>query len=224
MYPKGYICTRKGTINIMIINRVLDEVFSRWSNVAVLRALNKYVIGISGREVARAAGITAKNCFTALNDLEDIGIVKRVRGGRDHLFSLNRQHFLVKQGITPVFETEQQFVEEIFNDVKKQLKKKCKSVYLFGSVARKEEEAGSDLDLCIIFDKANRKKILEESMFELKSLLHKKYFVNASPIYITHKEFIRRAKNNKPPVNDIVKDGILIFGTSIDKLLNAKRN
>ena len=208
----------------MIINRVLDEVFSRWSNVAVLRALNKYVIGISGRAVAPAAGSTAKNCFTALNDLEDIGIVKRVRGGRDHLFSLNRQHFLVKQGITPVFETEQQFVEEIFNDVKKQLKKKCKSVYLFGSVARKEEEAGSDLDLCIIFDKANRKKILEESMFELKSLLHKKYFVNVSPIYITHKEFIRRAKNNKPPVNDIVKDGILIFGTSIDKLLNAKRN
>lgn len=224
MYPKGYICTRKGTINIMIINRVLDEVFTRWSNVAVLRALNKYVIGISGREVARAAGITVKNCFTALNDLENIGIVKRVRGGRDHLFSLNRQHFLVNQGITPVFETEQQFVEEIFNDIKKKLKKNCKSVYLFGSVARKEEEAGSDLDLCIIYDKSNQKKILEESVFELKSLLYKKYFVNVSPFYITHKEFIRRAKSNKPPVNDIVKDGILIFGTSVGKLLNAKRN
>jgi|SRR5690606_4128212 len=203
----------------MIVNKALDEIFSRWSNVAVLRALNKYVIGISGREVARAAGITVKNCFTALNDLENIGIVKRVRGGRDHLFSLNRQHYLVKQGITPLFETEKQFVEEIFGDIKKYLKNKCESVYLFGSVARKEEEPGSDLDLCIIYNGTDQKKIIENSVFELQSLLHKKYYVNASPFYITKKEFIKRAKNKKPPVNEIINDGILIFGTSIEKML-----
>src|SRR3989304_4786503 len=105
----------------MVVNKVLDEIFSRWSNVAVLRALNKYVIGISGREVARVAGITVKNCFTALNDLEDIGIVTRVRGGRDHLFTLNREHFLVRQGIIPLLEIEKKFVEVIFDDIKKKL-------------------------------------------------------------------------------------------------------
>ena len=61
----------------MIINKVLDEIFSRWSNIAVLRALNRYGTGNSGREVARAAHISPKNCFIALNDLEDIGIVKK---------------------------------------------------------------------------------------------------------------------------------------------------
>jgi predicted nucleotidyltransferase len=203
----------------MVVNKVLDEIFSRWSNVAVLRALNKYAIGISGREVARAAGIAVKNCFTALNDLEDIGIVKRVRGGRDHLFSLNRQHFLVKQGIIPLFEIEEQFVEEIFSDIKKHLKNKCESVYLFGSVARKEEKPGSDLDLCIIFSGTAQKKIIENSIFELQSLLHKKYYVNASPFYITKKEFVKRAKSMKPPVNEIINDGILILGTSFEKML-----
>ena len=203
----------------MIVNKVLDEIFSRWSNVAVLRALNKYAIGISGREVARAAGITVKNCFTALNDLEAIGIVKRVRGGRDHLFSLNRQLFLVTQGITPLFEIEKRFVEEIFTDIKKHLKNKCKSVYLFGSVARKEEKADSDMDLCIIYNRTIEKKILEETVFELQSLLHKKYFLNVTPFYITQKEFVKRAKSKKPPVNEIIKDGILIFGTSFEKML-----
>jgi len=203
----------------MIVNKVLDEIFPRWSNVAVLRALNKYAIGISGREVARAAGIAVKNCFTALNDLEDIGIVKRVRGGRDHLFSLNRQHFLVKQGITPLFEIEKQFVEEIFSDIKKHLKNKCESVYLFGSVARKEEKPDSDLDLCIIFNGTAQKKIIENSIFELQSLLYKKYYVNASPFYITKKEFVKRAKSKKQPVNEIINDGILILGTSFEKML-----
>ena len=106
-------------------------------------------------------------------------------------------------------------------DIKKQLKNKCESVFLFGSVARKEEEAGSDMDLCIIYDKANHKKEIEESVYKLQSLLHEKYFVNASPFYITHKEFVRRAKNNKPPVKDIIKDGIMIFGISINKMING---
>lgn len=207
----------------MIINRVLDEIFSRWSNVAVLRALNKYAVGISGREVARVAGISVKNCFTALNDLEDIGIVHRVRGGRDHLFTLNRDHFLVRQGIIPLLEIEQRFFEVIFDDVKRNLKKKCNSVYLFGSVARKEEKAGSDLDLCIIYDNANQKKQIEESLSEMQSEFHKKYFVNISPFLITVNDFVKRAKKNKPPVNEIIKDGILLFGNSIDKLINARK-
>jgi predicted nucleotidyltransferase len=206
----------------MVVNKVLDEIFSRWSNVAVLRALNKYAVGISGREVARVAGITVKNCFIALNDLEDIGIVTRIRGGRDHLFSLNREHFLVKQGIIPLLQVESEFAGVIFKEIRKKLKSKCNSVYLFGSVARKEEVAESDMDLCIIYDITNNKKQLEETVFALQSLIHKKYFVNVAPFYITVNDFIKRAKNDKPPVSEIIKEGKLIFGNPIEKLLNAK--
>ncbi|MBI5729622.1 MAG: nucleotidyltransferase domain-containing protein [Ignavibacteriales bacterium] len=207
----------------MIINKVLDEVFSRWSNLTVLRALNKYGIGISGREVARVAGITVKNGFTALTDLENLGIVNRVRGGRDHLFTLNRNHFLVKEIIIPLFDVEEKFSEAIFDDIKKKLKKKCNSVYVFGSVALKEENVDSDLDLCVIYDKENQKEALEEAMYGLQSLLRKKYAVNASPFYISKAQFAIKAKNNKPPVVDVIKEGKFLFGKSIKALLNAKR-
>ena len=208
----------------MIVNNILDEIFSRWSNVAVLRALNKFAVGISGREVSREAGIAVKNCFAALDDLENIGIVTRVRGGRDHLFSLNRNHFLVKEGVVPFFEIEGKFVEAIFKDIRRKLKNKCYSVYVFGSVARKQEKVGSDLDLCIIYNKDNQRKLIEEAVSELNAELHKKYFVNAAPFFITASEFIKRAKGNKPPVNEIINDGILILGNSIDKLIDDKRN
>ncbi|MFA5804363.1 MAG: nucleotidyltransferase domain-containing protein [Melioribacteraceae bacterium] len=208
----------------MVINKVLDEVFSRWSNLAVLRALNKYGIGISGREVARIAGITVKNCFNALTDFENLGIVNRVRGGRDHLFTLNRDHFLVKEGIIPLFDVEDKFAEAIFDDIKKKLKKKCNSVYVFGSVVLKEEDVDSDLDLCVIYDKASEKESLEDTMYELQTLLRKKYSVNASPFYVTTAQFSVKAKSNKPPVADVIKEGKLLFGNSIKALLNAKRS
>lgn len=208
----------------MIINNILDEIFSRWSNVAVLRALNKYAVGISGREVARESGIAVKNCFAALDDLENIGIVTRIRGGRDHIFSLNRDHFLVKEGVVPFFEIEGKFVEAIFNAIRKKLKNKCRSVYVFGSVARKQEKVGSDLDLCVIYDKKDQRKIIEEAILDMNSELHKKYFVNAAPFFITVSEFIKRVKSNKPPVNEIMNEGLLILGNSMEKLLHDKRN
>lgn len=208
----------------MVVNRVLDEIFSRWSNVAVLRALNKYAIGISGREVARIAGISAKNCFIALNDLEDLGIVTRVRGGRDHLFSLNRNHFIVIHGIIPLFEIEAKFLESILGEVKKKLKGKIVGAYLFGSVARREDNIQSDLDLCLIYNNQNNKTSIENIFFELSLELQKKYFIQAVPFLITEENFIRRARYNKPPVNEIIKEGKLIFGKSIKAILNDKRS
>lgn len=203
----------------MVINKALDEVFSTWSNVAVFRVLNKYAIGLSGREVARLVGMSAKNCLITLSALENLGLVNRTRGGRDHLFTLNRDHFLVKEGVIPLLDVEDKFVEAIFDDIKKILKKKCNSVYLFGSVARKDENVESDLDLCVIYDKEDQKDSLEDDMFDLQSLLRKKYSVNASPFYISKTHFVAKAKSNKPPIADIIKEGKLVFGNSLKRLL-----
>jgi len=221
LYPKGCICTRKGTIKIMVIYKALDEVFFRWSNLAVLRALEKYAIGISGREVARVAGITAKNCFIALTDFENIGIVNRVRGGRDHLFTLNREHFLVSDAILPLLKVESEYYDTIAAYIKNNLRKKSISLIIFGSVARKEETVTSDLDLCIVNENMKQKQEVEEIVFDIGFNAYKKYGISLSSIYFTKKEFARRAHLNKAPVNNIVKEGKVISGLSIKELING---
>lgn len=203
----------------MVINKSLDEVFSRWSHIAVMRALKNHAIGISGREVSRIAGITHRNSIEALTNLERFGIVIRVRGGRDHLFSLNREHYIVKNGILPLFEMEDGFMKTILTEVKNKLKGKCESVYLFGSTARKEEKPESDLDICIVYDKKNKKEEIEEAFFDLSLLLNKKYGVNASPYYITISEFLKKARSKRQPVLDIIKEGKLVSGTSLKELI-----
>ena len=207
----------------MIINKVFDEIFSTWSNVAVLRVLSKYIVGISGREIARLSGMSAKNSLRTLTTLENLGLVDRARGGRDHLFTLNRNNYLVEEGITYLFNVENKYIDSIFADIKSKLRKKCNSVFLFGSVARHEENVKSDLDLCVIFDTQGQRKSLEDAVIELQSHLRKKYSVNMAPFYITKAQFEFRAKQNKPPVADIIKDGKLIFGNSIEVLTNGNR-
>ncbi|MGA2623864.1 MAG: helix-turn-helix domain-containing protein [Bacteroidota bacterium] len=86
----------------MIMHRVLDEVLRSWSHVAVLRALMDTSTGFTGNEVARVSGMQPRSALKALSSLEELGIVRRQRGGRDHLFTLNREHFLVREALLPI--------------------------------------------------------------------------------------------------------------------------
>ncbi len=203
----------------MKINKVLDELFRTQSNIAVIRALENYRTGITGREAARRSGLAPKNCLITLTALEELGVVNRVRGGRDHLFSLNRAHYLMKEILGPVLEQERNFPEEIFRHLAQKAGLLAVSIYLFGSAARGEDVMGSDLDLCIIYSAAKSKSALEERFSELSYELRSVYGVAVSPFYISEKEFIRRARKNISPVVEILKDGKYISGKKIKGLL-----
>lgn len=208
----------------MIINNVLNEIFSKRSNVSVLRILNKHLTGITGREVARLAGLSPKNCLISLTDLENLGVITRVRGGRDHHFTINRKNFLVKNSIIPLLKSESNYEESIYQMIINKMQPKCISVILFGSVARKEERISSDLDLCLVYDEKDSLEAIEDAMSELQAEFRKKFHITASPFYITESEFKLRSKKNRPPVTDIIKEGKLIFGKTINGLLNDTRN
>jgi predicted nucleotidyltransferase len=201
----------------MIINKVLDNIFSSQGTVKVLRVLKNSVVGLSGRQIASLAGITHQAAHNSLANLESLKIVNRVIGGSSHLFTLNRNNFITKNVIESVFNSESDYRDRIFSTIKKALSKHSVSSIIFGSVARKEETEESDLDLCIIHNKD--KKVLEEYVHRLQDNLYKEFGVTLAPFYISSREFSKRAATKKPPVNEILKEGILISGKSIRDLL-----
>jgi predicted nucleotidyltransferase len=200
----------------MLINNILNAVFSARSNIIILRAMINYNAGITGREVSRVSGLSPRACLNTLTALENIGIVKRLRGGRDHLFVINREHYLVTEAIIPLLNAETVFLEAIKKDIRAKLKNKCNSVYIFGSVARKDESTDSDFDICIVMNSSKERQILEEEISELRSRTFLKYGITLSPLFITLKEFVNKYNSDKPPVNNIVKEGILIYGSKIN--------
>lgn len=204
----------------MIVNKILDYVFATWSNIAVLRVINRVKIGLSGREIAKQASMSAPSCFEALSSLENLNIVTRQRGGREHFFFLNREHYIVKKIVITILNSERNFAESIYSDIKEGLGKHSSSLIVFGSTARREEKIESDLDLCIVYGNSRSKSKVEDIITDINLSLFRKYGVSLSSFYISEREFAKRAKLKKSPVTDIIKEGIVLSGKTIRELLN----
>jgi predicted nucleotidyltransferase len=206
----------------MVFHRVWDRVFSTWSHVAVLRALQDSAHGSTGREIARLSGMNHRSCLQALTELEELSLVRRVRGGRDHLFTLNRQHLLVEEGVLPLLALERGFSRSMFAYMAKRLAKQAKSIIVFGSVTRNEETPSSDLDLCLVVRTEKDRATAEAAVHSIAPQLLSRFGARLAPFVITRKEFLQKAKRNLPPVHDIVKEGVVIAGMSVKGLLGAK--
>ncbi len=199
----------------MIFNKVLSSIFSSSSHIAVLRALQHYKVGISGREIARLSGLSPKSALYALSSLENIKIVTRVIGGRDHLFTLNRENYLVNNGILPILQIEDNFLPQLLSLIKQKLSKQCISIILFGSVARNEETPESDLDICFVVQNKKTQNNILHAVHNLQDRVFNVYGASLAPVYFTLDEFRKRASKNLPPVNSIISEGILISGKPI---------
>jgi len=204
----------------MIINRVLDEILSTYSSIAVLRVLLHSGKGLTGREISRNALITPKSALIALSKLTDLKIVNRIIGGRDHNFSLNRKNYLVINGILPLLESENHYMDVIVKLIKKYLANKCVSIILFGSVARKEEKIGSDLDICAVVQSAAQLKEIVQIRQELFYQLAENFGITLGLTSVTQNEFRSKGLKGKPPINDIIKEGVLLYGKPIKMILH----
>jgi predicted nucleotidyltransferase len=206
----------------MIIHKPLNEIFSAYSNIVIMRELRYTKNGFSGREIAKRAGLSAPAAINSLSHLESLKIVNRQIGGRDHIFTLNFSNYFVKVILLPLLDAESKYYDSIVKEIKRTLAKFAVSVILFGSVARKEESVKSDFDICIVYSALKDKKIIEEKVNICRDELHNNYGIALAPFYISTKEFRQRAKLMKPPINEIVKEGILLFGQSIKELIHDK--
>jgi predicted nucleotidyltransferase len=204
----------------MIVHKLLNEIFSTYSNVAVLRAMQDNRQGLSGREISKKAELSAPSCFQALKKLERLKLVARQKGGRDHLFTLNFDNVALNEAIIPVLEFERNWLNRILGEIKKNLKNDSLSLILFGSVARSEENYESDFDVAIILKELKNNSKLDDKVTKLSLQLNKNFGISLSSISLSLSDFKKRAKKNLPPVNNILIEGFVFSGLSIRKLLD----
>ncbi len=206
----------------MVIHKTLNEIFSTYSNIAVTRELRYTTNGFTGREIAKRAGLSPPAALKALTHLESLKIVNRRIGGRDHLFTLNFSNYYIKEVLIPALEAESLYFDKIKSVLKKHLSKDSESVILFGSVARKDESIKSDFDICVVYKNRNDKNKLEDILSRCRDELYNDYGINLAPFYISVAEFKKRAGFKKPPVDEIIKEGIVLSGKQIKSILNGK--
>lgn len=206
----------------MIFNNVLDHIFASRSHIRVLRALRHSAKGLTGREVARISKLSHRSCLKALTNLEELSIVSRQRGGRDHSFTLNREKVLVQKGLIPLLSFEQKYLNQLTLILVNEIGRSTESMIIFGSVARKEEDTTSDLDICLVYRTKAQFKNARKKLDEINPNIREQFGVKISPIFFSVNEFKSRAKSGSPPVTNILKDGKVLSGLSLNILVNGK--
>lgn len=201
------------------LRRPLDTVLAAPSHLFILRVLLEVAVGLTGREVARRAGLSPKAALDALTRLEAAGIVGRLPAGRAHLFRLRREHYLVRRCLGPLFGAEKGYRDEVVRAIQWGLGRHAVSGVLFGSAARGEDRPESDLDLLLIV-RHDKEEALDAAV-RLGERLEERAGVRLAPVVLTVPELRKDYGLSHPLLRNILRDGVLILGRAIAEILRG---
>ncbi|MGD1043966.1 MAG: hypothetical protein ABR936_01430 [Bacteroidota bacterium] len=203
----------------MRFDYILDEVFSTWSHISVLRILMDAARPFSGREIARLSHMNHRSCLKALTRLEHIGFVNRNRGGRDHLFTINREHHLWHEGILPMLEIERQHLGCLAKRLRKELSIYVESAILYGNSVMKRDAHDTTVDLCLVINSRMTEQEIRSHLDIIASIAWKRYGAKLQTVIFTEQDFVRRAKRGQISVQTILKEGQVISGKTFRELM-----
>jgi predicted nucleotidyltransferase len=175
--------------------RSLDEVFGGRSHVKVLRALYRLPedYGVSGRELARRAGLTHPTAIKTAEALADAGLVRVGRGPAGEAYEFNREHYMTTH-VSELFEAEARAraeLESLLRDELLMQTDKVLSAALFGSVVAGASTPGSDIDLAVICTSADVREV-ESVLDELSDLVYRRFGNRLNVVVSTRAQARRR--------------------------------
>jgi predicted nucleotidyltransferase len=198
----------------------LSSVFAVSSHLAILRALQDNREGLSGRAIAREAGINHQACAVALRKLEAIGVVKRQGADRTQLIRLNFDNYLVRDLILPLLRKERELLATMRKDIAEHFKQDALAISMFGSVARGEDAPGSDVDVLMVVkaSKHKKEKLLQTADTYGANFLGR-YGVQFSPLIMHSGELRERWKQGDSFLKNVLAEGVDLLPTRVADLV-----
>ena len=201
----------------------LDQIMSSAGKVRLLRALSATAAPVSGREAADAAGIAVQPAQRALAELVTMGVVRREQTRSQHLYTLNRENYLV-QSITPLFRVEEERVARVFDELGRlgaRLKSSIAGLYLFGSAARGEDRIGSDFDVLAVASSADDVNRVHEALAEHAEQLYTRHGLRLSAVVIDQDKLRTMHDDGDPLVRELSRDNRRITGKRLEHVIHG---
>lgn len=130
----------------------MSDILGSRIKVDILRYFVNHHVRLSGRECAKRVGYSPPSVIAALNGLAASGIVFKEKLGNSFIYSLNDEHILI-ESIKLLFKAEKDAVDKVVERFAEELEGQLANVIIFGSLARGEDTASSDIDMIISFKK-----------------------------------------------------------------------
>ncbi|MEK7390019.1 MAG: helix-turn-helix domain-containing protein [Elusimicrobiota bacterium] len=170
--------------------RPLDAIFSAPSRLAVLRELARARAPLSGRALARLAGINHQGAAVALADLAGLGLVERRPAGRSSQWRLDRRRHLLSDLLLPLLEREAQHARGVVDEIKARLRAKAAAVFISGAAAKGRLEPGRPLELIVVEGSAGR-RLAGEAARSLIAGLAERWALTLAVRFLSRREAMR---------------------------------
>lgn len=203
----------------MKFDRPIDDLLGARSKVALLRLLLRTRGDHTGRALARLAGLDAKTCHTALQDLARQGAVQYRRAGKAFLYRVNTEHVLVRDLLQPLFEREGSFLAMYGRELRSCFKGPIVSIILFGSVARGQGRPSSDVDLVVIVPAKTAVRPAEDAVDRAALDLASRFGSPPQVIVLDRESFRRKAASGDPFVSEVLRTGRVLEGKALAEVL-----
>lgn len=137
----------------------------------------------------------------ALRDLDRLGLITTEAIGRAGVHRINEGHAAIAplRSLASPIEMLTRVVEAAVRDVE--------AVIVFGSVARGDAHADSDVDLVVIAPEA------WDGRAELQDQVHERLGNDCDVLHLTGDQFKLAPEDREPVVSEILRDGIALVGT-----------
>ena len=198
----------------MRLHGTIDDILGSRIKVRILRLMFRTRGLFSGREVSRLVGFSPTHTISNLRELEAAGLILRQRAGNTDLYQLNERNSAVNGVLEPIFNWEKNLLDELAGMFADKLGDKLVSIKLFGSVAKGEEEPGSDIDLLVILKDGVDLDELEEVTAEADLDAGQRFGCPVSTISVTESDYAKKVKTKRGFWKDIPKDGKTIYELS----------
>lgn len=201
----------------MDIDEVSHVLLGNKIALAICRCLWARKGGLSGRAIAKEIDLSPQAVHNALKILEEQRLVFSQKVGPSHLYAINQQHFLLTEGLIPLWQKIFGWKEHLGNYCMQYLKKKPSTIILFGSYAHDTQKKESDLDLLFIYEKEPSWEIIE-NIQELEGILYQKFGIFPSSKTISLKKFKKEIKRKEGLMRTIYREGKVIAGKNLTEL------
>lgn len=195
------------------------------ANVRVLRELFGHGGELAAPAVVARSGLAQSSVRGALIDLETMKIVEVVGSGRTRLYRVGDRHPLAP-AIGALFQAEDRRFEAVLAGIRAAAMRAAPgvvAVWLYGSVARGQDGAASDMDLAVVAEKDARQRI-EETIRDALSGFEEELAFSASVLTVDVDDVTRLAQANDPWWASLTRDAVPVVGDRPDVLLTRLRH
>jgi predicted nucleotidyltransferase len=154
---------------------ILETVFGTKARVTLLRLMSCESRPLTARQLAALSGLNHRTVVEALDPLTRIGVVEKRHAGPSYLYSLGMESITVQRLVLPALEAERGLPNALREEIVDLFAPKAVSIILFGSLARREEKRGSDVDVLVVMADEKGRAGIEERALEAGHSFFKKY-------------------------------------------------